>query len=219
MSLKCPDCGAPLSKDHTKCEFCGTELVLVQDGSAFQTRQIVSCPKCSSQIGSGSWFCVKCGYVLPEHRARILELQKKQRFLQQDVRRADPNLAKALEPGEFLYFTTGSKGMFYAATENRLLIQSKKKPLQQYPWSEVVAVGEVLPRYSWGTAIGYQFEVQTFRGPEIFQFPELALSEAFRFHSEVVVALALHNSGEKDVRQVIISLNVDEPVQTSGSGV
>lgn len=160
-------------------------------------------------MGAGSWFCTKCGHVLPEYRSRVEELQKKQRFLQDDVRRGRPDLARALEPGEFPYFMTGSKDIFYAATEKGLLIQLKKKPLEKYPWSEVVAIGDVTPRHSWGTEIGCQFEVRTFRGPSLIQFPLGAFAEAYRFHDEVAIGLGLHNSGERDVRQVILSLKRD----------
>lgn len=212
VQLKCPSCGAPLSNDRSRCEFCGAELLLVQNGSAFQLKDALSCPKCGRPMGSEAWFCVKCGYVVPEDRELVRQMQKKQAFLKDDVKRNPPEVGKILgpilEPGEFLYYAvTISKKSHYVVTEKRILLTTKKG-LVQIPLGEVVAIGDVEPWSTWGNLIGYQFDIQTFKERLTVQFPEGAMNLLFRLQSEVQAALVLHNSGERDVRAVILTLNV-----------
>lgn len=47
--LHCPDCGAPVSSDATRCEFCGATLATV------------ACPSCFGLMFAGAKFCSHCG--------------------------------------------------------------------------------------------------------------------------------------------------------------
>lgn len=82
--------------------------------------------------------------------------------------------------------------------------------MQQYLWSEVVAVGDVTPRHAYSSVIGYEFEVQTFKGSVVLKLPRFGRSEVSRLHKEVVGALRLHATGQKDIRSVTLSLRLDE---------
>lgn len=48
-TLKCPNCGAPVSSDAAQCEHCGTRLATV------------ACPSCFGTMFVGEKFCPHCG--------------------------------------------------------------------------------------------------------------------------------------------------------------
>jgi hypothetical protein len=206
-----------LSREALRCEFCGTELLLVRDGSAFQTSSASTCVQCGSPLGRGAWFCVMCGRVLPENKAKVMELQEKQRFLQDDIRKKSPELASAVADGEFVQYCYHGKGFCYAVTDTRLFafVSIKRSPrygLREAHWTRVAAIGDIERKSpGWSGEFGAEFEVQTLDGPLTFYFgsgqPEWL--QAMRFHREVGRALSLHNMGQKDIRSMILSLKTD----------
>lgn len=210
MPLKCPSCGAPLSRESSRCEFCGTELLLVQDGSGFQEKQIAACSHCGRPLGAGSWLCPKCGTPVPGNEQRLRELHKKQQYLQDDVKKESPHIVTVLEPGEYVEFIYRGGFGYFAVTEKRLLTYAKKglfgdKIFNQYDWSEVAAVGNVT--YNRDVRI-YQLEVQTLDGPRYLRFGADG-QVAYRFQREIASALNRHNTGQRDVRALIWVLNMD----------
>ncbi len=50
-ALNCPNCGAAVASDHTRCEFCKARL------------KTIGCPKCLGLMFIGSRFCGHCGAV------------------------------------------------------------------------------------------------------------------------------------------------------------
>lgn len=50
-TLHCPNCGAAVSSDSSKCEFCGARLATV------------ACPRCFGMMFVGEKFCSHCGAV------------------------------------------------------------------------------------------------------------------------------------------------------------
>ena len=40
INLKCPQCGAPLSKDSNKCDYCGTEFDIVISGKKIKRKSL-----------------------------------------------------------------------------------------------------------------------------------------------------------------------------------
>ncbi len=217
IPLKCPSCGAPLPREALRCEFCGTELLLIQDGSAFQTTQVSACVQCGNPLGRGAWFCARCGKVLPENKAKVVEMQEKQRFLQDDIKKKSPELASKVATDEFVQYCYYGKGFCYAITERRLFafVATKRSPrygLREAPWTRVAGIGDVVRKSSGLSGEPWvEFEVQTLDGPITFYFgngqPEWL--QAMRFHREVGRALSLHNMGQKDIRSMILSLRID----------
>src|SRR5438309_6428943 len=51
-TLNCPTCGAAISSEATRCEYCGTKLATV------------ACPSCFGLAFIGSKFCPHCGKEL-----------------------------------------------------------------------------------------------------------------------------------------------------------
>ena len=209
VPLKCPSCGAPLNRESSRCEFCGTEVMLVQNGSGLQTKATASCAKCGNQLASGAWLCPKCGNPVPGNEARLKELNIKQRFIQDDTKRKVPQLGGVLAPDEYVQFCFYARGFYFAVTERRLLVYSKDSifgaaKLSAYGWSEVVSSGNV--RYD-STRRLYLLEVQTLKGSFSLRFPQGNGQDAHRFQREIAGALSQHNTGQRDIRALIWSLN------------
>jgi hypothetical protein len=196
-----------------RCEFCGTELILIQ-GTSPQTNQAITCPRCGRPLGFGSWLCAKCGYFSPENSQKVRELQTKQKFLQDDLKTKVPGLANILSADEYVYYCHYDLTYFQAVTENRFLINARESKglrmgdwvLQEAPWSEVAAVGDLQNRQNIMGDRWAEFEVQTFKGPIVCKNDWRA---AARLRQEAKHALGLHNAGARDIRAVIFSLNLE----------
>ena len=212
VPLKCPSCGAPLDRESSRCEFCGTELMLVMDGSGFQTRQGPVCSNCGKPLGAGAWLCAKCGTPVPGNEERLRELHMKQQYLQNDARRRAPHLGTLLEPDEYIAFLFVDRRLsYYAVTDKRLLTYTKpgtfsERVSRQYKWSEVAAVGDVV-FFNNGFVHFHKLEVQTLNGPCVLSFDDG--QSAHRFRREIADALKRHNKGQRDIRALIWSLNTN----------
>ena len=72
FALRCPNCGSNVPRQSMKCEHCGAEIVLAQDGLSMLARNRNACPKCGSQIAERAF-----GFVQTVERS----LQKMQSAL------------------------------------------------------------------------------------------------------------------------------------------
>lgn len=63
QSLKCPSCGSAIPKNSTACQYCGTRVVLSNDGTRFVLVGAI-CPACGENNKEDNNFCSKCGYEL-----------------------------------------------------------------------------------------------------------------------------------------------------------
>lgn len=196
-----------------RCEFCGTELILVQGGTGPQMNQATTCPRCGRPLGFGAWLCSKCGYFSPENSQKVRELQAKQKFLQDDLKKKVPGLANILGANEYVYYCHYGPTYFQAVTEKRFLINAREDRglrgfggwvLQEAPWGEVVAAGDLQNKSNFMGDRWTEFEIQTFKGPIVCKNDWRA---AARLHQEAKHALGLHNAGARDIRAVIFALN------------
>jgi hypothetical protein len=164
-------------------------------------------------LGSGSWFCSKCGYVMPDHKDRVRELQTKLKFLQGDTRTKVPDLAGDIGADEYIIYchTYRVPHEYIAVMERGLTIRSLKHGKREFPWSQVAAVGD--PRRATSKGLmgrpAWTFEVQTLGEPVDFWFDQHDVQGAFKVHSEVVNALRLHNADEKPIGAIILSLKME----------
>ena len=209
MPLKCPSCGAPLNRESSRCEFCGTELMLIQDGSGFQTKQNAICSNCGKPLNAGAWLCAKCGIPVSGNEERLRELHTKQRYLQDETRKNVPHLATVLEPDEYVEFCYWGRFGYFAVTEKRLLTYKKEgmfrdRVFAEYKWSEVAAVGDVV-----FNSLGkfYLLEVQTLKGNCRLGFDTGQVAR--RFQREIATVLNRHNLGQRDIRALIWSMNLN----------
>ena len=94
---------------------------------------------------------------------------------------------------------------YYALTDKRLIISENAI---NRPWSEVVAVGDLNLHNDAGRY--HTLLIETLKGPVNLTFLQGDYGHALRFRREVMHALALHNSGEEDVRMSILKLNTSD---------
>jgi ribosomal protein S27AE len=200
-----------------QCEYCGSELVLVENGSAFKEKEIVPCPHCGNMLGSGRWYCSKCGYVTPEHRERVKELQTKIKFIQDERRRTISNLAEDIPADDFVMdcFIYPRSHEYVAITAHGLTVRSRKNGLEQYRWTDVVAVGNPERGHFKGAfnPPGWYFQVQTLSKPIEIWFDVPHYQTALKAHRETLNALRLHNLGKKPIGSIVLSLKTDESGQ------
>ena len=63
VALQCPQCGAPLNSESSRCEFCGTTVRLSEDRQHF-IGVSVTCPNCNTNNHIGDKHCGSCGASL-----------------------------------------------------------------------------------------------------------------------------------------------------------
>jgi len=200
-----------VGKETMKCQYCGAELVLLPDGSAFKFRSETVCPKCGAVNEKSSWFCVSCNTVLTKDIDMLKELQKKIRFEQERAISYMPSwMREKIEPDEFVYFVFKIGGNdFYAVTDKRI-IKSRHGKYEEAPLKDVVSVGP--PRVKTGLGIFVPsvtsfFEVNTFHGTIVFDgFGMQDAQFCGILNSWVKFALKNHDARKKDVRLLILNL-------------
>ena len=134
----------------------------------------------------------------------------KQQYLQNDLKKNVPPLASVLEPDEFIEYCYWGRFGYFAVTEKRLLVYTKKgmfsdRVLEEYEWGEVAAVGDVV----FDRAIKiYLMEVQTLKGNRRLGF-NLDGQAAHRFRREIGAAVTRHNTRQREIRALIWSLDLN----------
>jgi len=211
VPIKCPNCGAMVSRETMKCQYCGASLILAEDGSSLLSRKRVICPKCGSAMADGSWFCTACGEILTKDVDHLKQIQRKMRFQQESLKNDLPEIYDKIEPDEFIYFSFRFKGLL----ANKYFVVSDKKLIKyelhgQYwdaPWSEIVGIEG--PRFESYGSWGYKnsLVVQTFSGPVTFDFGE---SNCLQFHRVTLQALNDYTLQRKDIRALICSLKFED---------
>lgn len=202
MELRCPNCGAMVSRETMKCKYCGANLVLVQD--KLTLRNTMSCPKCGTSNGEGSFLCVNCGEVLTENVQFLKEVQKRIRFDQKRTREELSNKIKGvLEQDEFIKYSHYFARHYFVITERRILMHQDTvfgKRFWEAPWDEIASISSPIPIFG-----GTKVIVTTFDGKEEkFEF----LGIATRFSVEAKNGLNDHMLGKKDIRAQIYRLNL-----------
>lgn len=215
IPLKCPNCGAMVPREATKCQYCGASLILAEDGSSLLSRKRIVCPKCGNSMADGSWFCLGCGEVLARDVNHLKQIQRKIRFQQESLRNDILEIRDKIEPEEFIYFLFRYKGLFankyFVVTDKKLVKYELFGQYWEAPWSEVVSIGnpksESFP--SLGTYTN-SFEVQTFNETVTFDFGE---GNCWQFHTAVHQALNDYTLQKKDIRALVCSLKFKDEEQ------
>ena len=217
MALNCPHCGALVSRETMKCEYCGADLIITADGS-LASRGMTGCPKCGLSIPKGSWLCTSCGEVVTKDVEALKELQRKVRFEQHIKRRGLPStIRETLNPDEYVYssilqeaFWSATPSRIYVATDRRL-IKLDEGEYKEIPWSNVVSVGEI--EYKTGFfSYRYEFIVHTLKGDVKFSYyiysqrDTIASIDWGRFHNDVNNVLENHNLRKKDLKAQVCFL-------------
>jgi hypothetical protein len=77
IAVKCPNCGANISKTEMKCKYCGAEIILltkiVQHDSS-QVELLRACPQCNTEIEITNLICPTCGEILVKSSKDALTL-------------------------------------------------------------------------------------------------------------------------------------------------
>lgn len=213
MKLKCPHCGAPIPRETLRCSYCGTQVVLLQNGT-LTMKNTTSCPNCGDPCERDSWFCMNCGTLLtddPRELGILKEQQRKLRFKQEKVKELLPKeIKRELEPDEYIHFYYKGIGTPHeVVTKNRILRFDtgwfiKRENWKRAPWSEVVSISEPYG----GLAGVWSLNVTTFNETFALVFQEVA--NAIKFRSFCVKALANHNLRKRDIEATICSLSLGE---------
>lgn len=207
IPLKCPNCGAMVSRETMKCQYCGASLILAEDGSTLLSRKRTACPKCGNSIADGSWFCIACGEITTKDSNHLKQIQKKIRFQQESLKNDVPEIRDKIEPDEFIYFLFRYKGLFankyFIATDKKIIKYELFGKYWEAPWSEVVSIGN--PEFESFPSGGYRssFKVQTFNETVTFDFGENSCSQ---FHTAVHQALNDYTLQKKDIKALVFSL-------------
>jgi hypothetical protein len=218
MVLNCPNCGALVSRETMKCEYCGADLIITADGG-LASRGMMSCPKCGFSIPKGSWLCINCGEVVTKDVEALKELQRKVRFEQHIKRKGLPStIREILKPDEYIYSSILQEGFWsakpdriYVVTDRRL-IKLEKEKYTEIPWSKIMSVGEIEHKTEFFSSPRYEFIVHTLGGDVKFNYyiysrqDTLASIDWTRFHSDVINVLENHNLRRKDLKAQICFL-------------
>lgn len=170
VELKCPNCGALVSKDTMKCEYYGANLILAVDGS-LAYKGIASCPKCGSPLPSGSWVCLNCGEAVTKDQEALKELQHRLRFEQYNRKKVLPPVVhNRLKPDEYVYSSFNVQDeRVYVVTDKRV-VKFENEQFSDAPWRDVISVGEIMEKVELFSR-GLEFVVHTFIGGIAFYFP------------------------------------------------
>lgn len=212
IALRCPNCGGYISREQNKCNYCGADVIISTDGSCFSLRSQSKCPKCGAVNEASSWFCANCGTILTRDVDMLKELQKKIRFEQKRTESCmAPSMKEKLEPDEFIYYVfywTKGGDRFYAITDKRI-IKSRAGKYEEAPLSEVVSIGD--PQVKTGFfSVSSFFEVNTFNKTMVFDgFGVGDAAHCGKLCGTMRIALENHNLRKKDIRAVILSLNLE----------
>lgn len=208
--LRCPNCGASIEKGQMKCQYCGAELVLLQDGSSFKFRSETTCPKCGAINEKSSWFCLSCNEILTKDVDMLRELQKKIKFEQERIKSGymSSQMREKLEPDEFIYSLVNFKNSdnIYIITDKRI-IKNKNGKYEEALLSEVVSFGPLQTKGLFNSTMF--FDVNTFHGTMIFNgFDIFNATNCGTFYGWVKRAINNHNARKKDTGALILKLTL-----------
>jgi len=207
-ALKCPNCGSLISVGQNKCEYCGAGLIISPDSSFYSFRSQSQCPNCGTTNEASSWFCINCRTILTKNTDMLKRLQKKIKF---ELERAKTKfmplwMQEKLEPDEFIYFVFKLSGNdFYAVTDKRII--RNVGGYIESPLSEAVSLGPPTPKIGVFSSSVF-FEVHTFHGTLVFEFSSLDAQNCGTLYAWINTAIENYNLGKKDVRVVILSLDL-----------
>lgn len=226
-ALNCPNCGAPLRKETMKCEYCGSELVLLQDGSSFRLKNESTCPKCGATNEKSSWFCLNCNTILTKNTEMLRILQKKLRFVQDQMKqdflkKVPSSLIRTVDTGEYFYSTLSrEQGANLYGITNKRLIKYKDGNYKEISLSEIVDIYP--PRAKVETSVltyvapllskpqvKLEFEVSTYQG--IVKFDGIAGNPMYcgLFMGFIRQALLDYQNGKRAVGHVLLDLPLEE---------
>ena len=182
-ALKCPNCGAPVQRETTKCEYCGAILVLTN--GALALKNVMACPKCGAIVGEGSFFCNNCEELLTtssEDLSFLRSTLKKVKLLQGkwrnlidqiDAKFDKTKILENLEHDEFIYFFIGSEivsnvWVFWVVTNKRVSRYSDGKVFDDVdiPHEDIAFVIEPIHITLVNGTFSYEVNISTFQGDE-----------------------------------------------------
>lgn len=128
ISLKCPNCGAPISSQTMRCKYCRTHLLFRDNIVALE--KSYKCPECGTSIGTGSVICIGCGKVLttdPKELNIFRAEQKRIKFLHNERLNSLPEeVRQRLEPDEYVYsIVEGKEGVKYGK-KKQFIVTNKR---------------------------------------------------------------------------------------------
>jgi ribosomal protein L37AE/L43A len=194
-----------------KCEYCGAEIVLAQDGLSMLALNRNACPKCGNQIAEGVWFCPHCGEVTTKDAKTIehlKQIQKKFVFQQEDIKSTMAQLNDKIEPNEFFYYLLYHNGIlsnkYYAVTDKKLIKFDYNK-YWQAPLSDIVSIGD--PIFNSGDQMfnppSVTLKVQTFTETVTLDFGE---TMDYNFYNALREAMDDYTCQRKNIRAVACNL-------------
>jgi hypothetical protein len=78
IAVKCPNCGANVSKNELKCKYCGAELIMLSKSDQdSQVEALKPCPQCNMEIEIADLICPTCGEILVKNFKDALALYNK----------------------------------------------------------------------------------------------------------------------------------------------
>lgn len=222
IPLKCPNCGGSVARNEMKCQYCGAELIIVPDGSAFSFKNRLSCPQCGAGIEASSWFCPNCSKILTPNVEMLRRLQKKIKFSSEEIKKelesqVPSDQMKPLEPDEYFYMSLSrEQGDNFFAVTNKRIIKFKDGEYTEIPLSEVVGVypihaktGTFIPFVPIPPKVTLEFEVSTYNGIEKIDGLRGTPQYCGMFWGAVALAVTNHEQGKTDVRHVIMNLPLE----------
>lgn len=218
--VKCPNCGASLSPQTKKCEYCGTHLTFQNNVLSFTNT--IECPECRTLLGEGSFICVKCGKILSSDSETISILkgqQKRIRFMQDRLRQSIvfDVVKQRLESKEMIYHVTGRKrglifgqDLQFVVTDKRIIVYVNGI-FSDILYENIVTVSQpirvTVPDYDIGErTIGYQVIITTYEGDRPFMFNDYSL--ASHFSDAVNLGFGNHALKRKDITALLCFADV-----------
>jgi len=229
IALKCPSCGAHLEKNEMKCQYCGAELVLLPDNSAFSLRSQSACPKCGSINEKSSWFCLNCNTILTKDTEMLKRIQKKAKFNQEENEKLFASkvpLQISLAPDEFFHMTFSKEQVknFYAVTNKRVM-QYVNGKYNEISISDIVAVypPKAKPKLSKSSLVllafvptplnfetRFEIEIKTYHGLEKLEEIRGDPYYCGLFYAIILRTVEEYEKGTKNVLHFIMKLPLDE---------
>jgi predicted RNA-binding Zn-ribbon protein involved in translation (DUF1610 family) len=224
IALKCPNCGGAVAKNEMKCQYCGADLLILPDGSAFSFKNRLSCPQCGAGIEASSWFCPNCNKILTQNLEMLRRLQKKLRFSVEEQKRellkkVPSDCMKPLELDEYFYCSLSrEQGENFFGITNKRLIKFKDGNYSEILLSEIVGVYPASAKANTSVVnlffpipikITLEFEVSTFSGMQKIDGIQGNPVYCGIFWGFVALAVTNYEQGTTDIRHVIMNLPLE----------
>lgn len=167
FSLKCPNCGAIVSKETMKCDYCGADIILESTGKMGSIGTNL-CPKCKFENAKGAWFCSNCGNIITTEIGYLRQSQRRIKHWQDLLRKDLPEHLKKtfdIQKEEFLHYVDAKyKHENYVVTEKKFIkfyspsgiFASKRKEIWALNWDDVNSITSPTLQYNVNVVFCFQ---------------------------------------------------------------